>query len=90
VEGNSTKTVSNKPQTGEPINPEAWKWYYEVVGEKKCAIVDTYWQTETYVCFLKASNFDLLELLNDRGGVICTPLPGATPTKPGMNFSRRL
>lgn len=49
---------------GEPINPEAWKWYYEVVGEKRCAIVDTYWQTET-------------------GGVICTPLPGATPMKPG-------
>ncbi|MFW9805645.1 MAG: acetate--CoA ligase [Candidatus Thorarchaeota archaeon] len=49
---------------GEPINPEAWMWYHEVVGKKKCPIVDTYWQTET-------------------GGVIVTPLPGATPTIPG-------
>lgn len=49
---------------GEPINPEAWKWYNEVVGDGKCAIVDTYWQTET-------------------GGHILSPLPGATPTKPG-------
>eukprot|EP00002_Diphylleia_rotans_P025739 TRINITY_DN509_c0_g1_i1.p1 TRINITY_DN509_c0_g1~~TRINITY_DN509_c0_g1_i1.p1 ORF type:complete len:555 (-),score=109.18 TRINITY_DN509_c0_g1_i1:508-2172(-) len=49
---------------GEPINPEAWKWYYDVVGEKRCAIVDTFWQTET-------------------GGITITPLPGATPTKPG-------
>mmetsp|Transcript_480 Transcript_480/g.721 ORF Transcript_480/g.721 Transcript_480/m.721 type:complete len:687 (-) Transcript_480:368-2428(-) len=49
---------------GEPINPEAWKWYNEVVGKKKCSIVDTYWQTET-------------------GGIMITPLPGATPTKPG-------
>merc|ERR1712188_160352 len=49
---------------GEPINPEAWLWYYNVVGEKQCPIVDTYWQTET-------------------GGIMITPLPGATPTKPG-------
>ncbi|TFF92655.1 acetate--CoA ligase [Candidatus Thorarchaeota archaeon] len=49
---------------GEPINPEAWLWYHEVVGKKKCPIVDTYWQTET-------------------GGVIFTPLPGATETIPG-------
>lgn len=49
---------------GEPINPEAWKWYNEVVGRKRCAIVDTFWQTET-------------------GAIIITPLPGATPTKPG-------
>jgi len=49
---------------GEPINPEAWRWYYNVVGEGRCAIVDTYWQTET-------------------GGHIITPLPGATPMKPG-------
>jgi acetyl-CoA synthetase len=49
---------------GEPINPETWKWYYEVVGERRCSIVDTYWQTET-------------------GGIIITPMPGATPTKPG-------
>ncbi len=49
---------------GEPINPEAWMWYYNVIGKGKCPIVDTYWQTET-------------------GGVIITPLPGATPLKPG-------
>ena len=49
---------------GEPINPEAWRWYHDVVGEGRCAIVDTWWQTET-------------------GGIMITPLPGATPTKPG-------
>ena len=49
---------------GEPINPEAWRWYHEVVGENRCPIVDTWWQTET-------------------GGVLLTPLPGATPLKPG-------
>ncbi len=49
---------------GEPINPEAWMWYYRLIGKEKCPIVDTYWQTET-------------------GGVILTPLPGATPTIPG-------
>ncbi|XP_034392745.1 acetyl-coenzyme A synthetase, cytoplasmic isoform X3 [Cyclopterus lumpus] len=49
---------------GEPINPEAWHWYYTVVGEKRCPIVDTFWQTET-------------------GGHVLTPLPAATPMKPG-------
>ncbi|MEM7695525.1 MAG: acetate--CoA ligase [Pseudomonadota bacterium] len=49
---------------GEPINPEAWRWYYEVVGGSRCPVVDTYWQTET-------------------GGHLITPLPGATPAKPG-------
>jgi acetyl-CoA synthetase len=49
---------------GEPINPEAWNWYHRVVGEKRCPIVDTWWQTET-------------------GGILITPLPGATPLKPG-------
>ena len=49
---------------GEPINPEAWLWYYRVVGHGKCPIVDTWWQTET-------------------GGIMITPLPGATRTKPG-------
>ncbi len=49
---------------GEPINPEAWMWYHNVVGEQRCPIVDTWWQTET-------------------GGILITPLPGATPTKPG-------
>ncbi|HEY3621858.1 MAG TPA: acetate--CoA ligase [Roseiarcus sp.] len=49
---------------GEPINPEAWLWYYRVVGDSRVPIVDTWWQTET-------------------GGILITPLPGATPLKPG-------
>jgi acetyl-CoA synthetase len=49
---------------GEPINPEAWEWYHQVVGERRCPIVDTWWQTET-------------------GGIMITPLPGATALKPG-------
>ncbi|MFL2859772.1 MAG: acetate--CoA ligase [Pontiellaceae bacterium] len=49
---------------GEPINPESWNWYYSVVGNNHCNIVDTWWQTET-------------------GGIMITPLPGATPVKPG-------
>lgn len=49
---------------GEPINPEAWMWYYEVIGKERCPIVDTWWQTET-------------------GAIMITPLPGATPLKPG-------
>jgi len=49
---------------GEPINPAAWKWYFEVIGQNRCPIVDTWWQTET-------------------GAIMISPLPGATPTKPG-------
>ncbi|HEV2306643.1 MAG TPA: AMP-binding protein, partial [Candidatus Acidoferrales bacterium] len=49
---------------GEPINPAAWKWYFDVIGSKRCPIVDTWWQTET-------------------GAMMISPLPGATPTKPG-------
>ncbi|MBF0398286.1 MAG: acetate--CoA ligase [Desulfobacterales bacterium] len=49
---------------GEPINPEAWIWYYSVIGKNRCPIVDTWWQTET-------------------GGILMSPLPGATPLKPG-------
>ncbi|HXV75906.1 MAG TPA: acetate--CoA ligase [Candidatus Polarisedimenticolaceae bacterium] len=49
---------------GEPINPEIWKWYHDVVGEGRCAVVDTWWQTET-------------------GGILISPLPGVTATKPG-------
>jgi acetyl-CoA synthetase len=49
---------------GEPINPEAWEWYYHVVGQGRCPIVDTWWQTET-------------------GGILISPLPGATDLKPG-------
>ena len=49
---------------GEPINPEAWMWYHQIIGKAKCPIVDTWWQTET-------------------GGIMISPLPGATPTTPG-------
>ena len=49
---------------GEPINPEAWRWYHDVVGDSRCPIVDTWWQTET-------------------GGILISPLPGATDLKPG-------
>src|SRR5215204_3607251 len=49
---------------GEPINPEAWMWYRELIGKKRCPIVDTWWQTET-------------------GAIMITPIPGATPTRPG-------
>ena len=49
---------------GEPINPEAWRWYHRNAGKERCPIVDTWWQTET-------------------GGILITPLPGATPLKPG-------
>ncbi len=49
---------------GEPINPEAWMWYHNIIGKKRCPIVDTWWQTET-------------------GGILITPLPGATSLKPG-------
>jgi acetyl-CoA synthetase len=49
---------------GEPINPEVWMWYYQNIGNSRCPLVDTYWQTET-------------------GGIIITPLAGATPLKPG-------
>jgi acetyl-CoA synthetase len=71
---------------GEPINPEAWKWYYEVVGSSQCAIVDTYWQTETgtspasvIICYL----FSNIYLFNILGGHMIVPLPGVTKTKPG-------
>ena len=64
VEKTSRKSIRILGSVGEPINPEAWLWYYNVVGEKRCPIVDTWWQTET-------------------GGILITPLPGATALKPG-------
>jgi len=64
VEKTSRKSIKLLGTVGEPINPEAWKWYNEVVGEGRCPIVDTWWQTET-------------------GGILITPLPGATALKPG-------
>ncbi len=60
----SRKSLRVLGSVGEPINPEAWEWYFNVVGEKRCPIVDTWWQTET-------------------GGILITPLPGATDLKPG-------
>jgi acetyl-CoA synthetase len=64
VKKSSRKSLRILGTVGEPINPEAWMWYYHVVGEGRCPIVDTWWQTET-------------------GGILITPLPGATPLKPG-------
>lgn len=64
VKKTSRKTLRVLGSVGEPINPEAWEWYYRVVGDERCPIVDTWWQTET-------------------GGILITPLPGATPLKPG-------
>ena len=60
----SRKSLRILGSVGEPINPEAWEWYHRVVGEGRCPIVDTWWQTET-------------------GGILITPLPGATALKPG-------
>ena len=60
----SRSTLRLLGSVGEPINPEAWEWYHKVVGERRCPIVDTWWQTET-------------------GGMMITPLPGATDLKPG-------
>ena len=64
VKKTSRKSLRLLGSVGEPINPEAWEWYYRVVGEERCPIVDTWWQTET-------------------GGILISPLPGATPLKPG-------
>ncbi|KAK1210662.1 ACSA protein, partial [Pygoscelis papua] len=64
VKKHSRKSLKVLGSVGEPINPEAWLWYYRVVGEERCPIVDTFWQTET-------------------GGHMLTPLPAATPMKPG-------
>ena len=64
VKKTSRKSLRLLGSVGEPINPEAWMWYHEVVGEGRCPIVDTWWQTET-------------------GGILITPLPGATTLKPG-------
>jgi acetyl-CoA synthetase len=64
VKKTSRKSLKLLGTVGEPINPEAWEWYYRVVGDERCPIVDTWWQTET-------------------GGILITPLPGATDLKPG-------
>ncbi|WP_196138420.1 acetate--CoA ligase [Aliikangiella sp. G2MR2-5] len=64
VKSTSRKSLTLLGSVGEPINPEAWQWYFDVVGEERCPIVDTWWQTET-------------------GGILISPLPGATPLKSG-------
>ena len=64
VKTTSRQSLRLLGSVGEPINPEAWAWYYRVIGEERCPIVDTWWQTET-------------------GGILISPLPGATPLKPG-------
>ncbi|MDP2024907.1 acetate--CoA ligase [Sulfuriferula sp.] len=64
VKSTSRRSLRLLGSVGEPINPEAWRWYHEVVGDGRCPIVDTWWQTET-------------------GGILVSPLPGATDLKPG-------
>ncbi len=64
VTKHSRSSLRTLGTVGEPINPEAWEWYYHVVGNNQCPVVDTWWQTET-------------------GGILITPLPGATALKPG-------
>jgi acetyl-CoA synthetase len=64
VKASSRASLRLLGSVGEPINPEAWEWYYRVVGDSRCPIVDTWWQTET-------------------GGILISPLPGATACKPG-------
>jgi len=64
VKKHSRSSLRLLGSVGEPINPEAWEWYYNVVGDERCPIVDTWWQTET-------------------GGILISPLPGATALKPG-------
>ena len=64
IKPHSLKSLRILGTVGEPINPAAWKWYFEAIGKNRCPIVDTWWQTET-------------------GSILISPLPGATPTKPG-------
>ena len=64
VRKTSRKSLRVLGSVGEPINPEAWRWYFENIGDSRCPVVDTWWQTET-------------------GGMLITPIPGATDLKPG-------
>ena len=64
ADSSTRKSLRTLGSVGEPINPEAWEWYHKVMGDSRCPIVDTWWQTET-------------------GGIMITPLPGATDLKPG-------
>lgn len=64
IKGTHRESLRIMGSVGEPINPEAWQWYYQTIGNSNCPVVDTWWQTET-------------------GGILITPLPGATELKPG-------
>ncbi|WP_027695348.1 acetate--CoA ligase [Vibrio litoralis] len=64
IKGTTRSSLRIMGSVGEPINPEAWEWYYKTIGDERCPIVDTWWQTET-------------------GGILITPLPGATELKSG-------
>ena len=64
IKGTNRSSLRIMGSVGEPINPEAWEWYYKTIGDERCPIVDTWWQTET-------------------GGILITPLPGATELKAG-------
>ncbi|MGR6872839.1 acetate--CoA ligase [Pseudomonas sp. HK3] len=64
IEGTKRDSLKLLGSVGEPINPEAWEWYYKTIGNSQCPVVDTWWQTET-------------------GGILISPLPGATDLKPG-------
>ncbi|MDO6707871.1 acetate--CoA ligase [Photobacterium sp. 1_MG-2023] len=64
IQGTQRTSLRIMGSVGEPINPEAWEWYHRTIGDSRCPIVDTWWQTET-------------------GGILITPLPGATALKPG-------
>ena len=64
IDGTSRNSLRIMGSVGEPINPEAWEWYHKTIGDERCPIVDTWWQTET-------------------GGILISPLPGATALKPG-------
>jgi acetyl-CoA synthetase len=64
IEGTKRNSLRLLGSVGEPINPEAWEWYYKTIGNSRCPVVDTWWQTET-------------------GGILISPLPGATDLKPG-------
>lgn len=64
IEGTTRESLRLLGSVGEPINPEAWEWYFKTIGNSQCPIVDTWWQTET-------------------GGILISPLPGATDLKPG-------
>lgn len=73
VTGTSRNSLRVLATVGEPINPEAWRWYFEIVGDRRCPIADTWWQTETGGFFFKLAFL----------GIMISPIPGAVGLKPG-------